>query len=39
VPRAGPKKGHRYSLAFKLEAVKLSQLKGVEVQAGAEGGK
>ena len=36
MPRAGPKKAHRYSLEFKLKAVKLSQLKGVEVQAVAE---
>ena len=35
MPRAGPKKVHRYSLEFKLKAVKLSQLKGVEVQAVA----
>jgi transposase-like protein len=35
VPGAGPKKIHRYSLEFKLKAVKLSQLKGVEVQAVA----
>ena len=34
--RAGPKKVHRYSLEFKLKAVKLSQLKGVEVQAVAD---
>ena len=26
--RVGPKKVHRYSLEFKLKAVKLSQLKG-----------
>jgi transposase len=36
VPRAGPKKVQRYSLEFKLKAVKLSQLKGIEVQAVAE---
>ena len=36
MPRAGPKKVHRYSLEFKLKAVKLSQLKGVEVQAVAD---
>jgi transposase len=36
VPRAGPKKVQRYSLEFKLKAVKLSQLKGVEVQAVAD---
>ena len=34
--RAGPKKVHRYSLEFKLKAVKLSQLKGVDVQAVAD---
>ncbi len=34
--RAGPKKVHRYSLEFKLKAVRLSQLKGVEVQAVAD---
>jgi len=33
VPRAGPKKVRQYSLEFKLKAVKLSQLGGVEVQA------
>ena len=32
----GPKKVHRYTLEFKLKAVKLSQLKGVEVQAVAD---
>ena len=36
MPRAGPKKVHRYSLEFKRTAVKLSQLRGVEVQAVAE---
>ena len=36
MPRAGPRKVQRYSLAFKLKAVNLSQLKGVEVQAVAE---
>ena len=36
MPRAGPRKVHRYSLEFKLKAVKLSQLNGVEVQAVAE---
>lgn len=36
MPRAGPKKVRRYSLEFKLKAVKLSQLAGVEVQAVAE---
>jgi transposase len=34
--RIGPVKVRRYSLEFKLKAVKLSQLKGVEVQAVAE---
>lgn len=34
--RAGPRKVQRYSLEFKLKAVKLSQLKGVEVQAVAD---
>lgn len=33
--RAGPEKVHRHSLKFKLKAVKLSQLKGIEVQAVA----
>ena len=28
----GPKKVQRYSVEFKLKAVKLSQLKGVQVQ-------
>ena len=36
MPRAGPRKTQRYSLEFKLKAVKLSQLKGVEVQAVAD---
>jgi transposase-like protein len=36
VRRAGPKKVRQYSLEFKLKAVKLSQLKGVEVQAVAD---
>ena len=36
MPRAGPRKVQRYSVEFKLKAVKLSQLKGVEVQAVAE---
>lgn len=35
MPRAGPRKVQRYSLEFKLKAVKISQLKGVEVQAVA----
>ena len=34
--RAGPRKIHHYSLEFKLKAVKLSRLKGVEVQAVAD---
>jgi transposase len=33
--RVGPVKVRQYSLEFKLKAVKLSQLKGVEVQAVA----
>jgi len=36
MPRAGPRKVQRYSLEFKLKAVKLSQLRGVEVQAVAD---
>ncbi|MFN7982433.1 MAG: transposase [Vicinamibacterales bacterium] len=32
----GPKKVQRYSLEFKLKAVKLSQMPGVEVQAVAD---
>lgn len=36
MPRAGPRKVQRYSLEFKLKAVKLSQVKGVEVQAVAD---
>ena len=36
MPRAGPRKVQRYSLEFKLKAVTLSQLKGVEVQAVAD---
>jgi transposase-like protein len=36
MPRAGPRNVQRYSLEFKLKAVKLSQLKDVEVQAVAE---
>lgn len=36
MPRAGPRKVRQYSLEFKLKAVKLSQLKGVEVQAVAD---
>ncbi len=34
--RAGPRKVQRYSLEFKIKAVKLSQLQGVEVQAVAD---
>jgi len=34
--RVSPVKVRRYSLEFKLKAVKLSQLKGVEVQAVAD---
>jgi transposase len=34
--RIGPVKVRRYSLEFKLKAVKLSRLKGVEVQAVAD---
>lgn len=36
MPRAGPKNVRRFSLEFKLKAVTLSQLKGVEVQAVAD---
>ena len=32
----GPKKVHRYSVEFKLTAVKLSRMSGVEVQTVAE---
>jgi transposase len=34
--RIGPKKVHRYSVEFKLTAVKLSRMAGVEVQTVAE---
>ena len=34
MPQAGPRKVQRYSLEFKLKAVKLSQLKDVEVAGG-----
>lgn len=34
--RAGPRTVHRYSLEFKLKAVKLSHLTGVRVQEVAE---
>ena len=36
MPRAGPRKVQRYSLEFKLKAVTLSRLQGVEVQAVAD---
>lgn len=35
MPRAGPKKVQRYSQAFKVAAVRLSQQPGVQVQAVA----
>lgn len=35
MPRAGPKKVQQYSPSFKLAAVRLSQQKGVQVQAVA----
>ena len=35
MPRAGPRKVHRYSLEFTLKAVKLSQLKGVDADDDA----
>jgi transposase-like protein len=34
--RVSPRKVHRYSLEFKRQAVNLSQLEGVEVQAVAD---
>jgi transposase len=34
--RASRRRIHRYSLEFKRQAVKLSQLEGVEVQAVAD---
>jgi transposase len=34
--RAGPRKVQRYSLKFKLKAVKLSQPRGVQIQAVAD---
>ena len=34
--RAGPRKVREYSLEFKLQAVRLTQLEGVEVQAVAD---
>ena len=36
MPRAGPRQVRQYSPEFKLRAVKLSRLKGVEVQTVAE---
>ena len=36
MPRAGPRKVNAYSREFKLKAVKLSQLPGVQVQAVAD---
>lgn len=36
MPRAGPKKIQRYGAAFKLKAVKMSQLEGVKVNDVAE---
>ena len=36
MPRAGPRKIHRYSLEFKATAVRLSHLPDVEVQAVAK---
>jgi transposase-like protein len=35
MPRAGPKKTQRYSLAFKRTAVQLSQRPGMQVQVVA----
>ena len=35
MPRAGPKKVQEYSAEFKLEAVRLSRQRGVQVQAVA----
>jgi transposase len=35
VGKPGPKKVHRYSVEFKLTAVKLSHMEGVEVQTVA----
>jgi transposase len=32
----GPKKGHRYGVEFKLTAVKLSGMSGVQVQTVAD---
>ena len=34
--RIGPVKSHRYTVEFKLKAVKLRSLKGVQVQDVAE---
>jgi transposase len=36
MPRAGPRQVRQYSLEFKLKAVTLSQLAGVQVQAVAD---
>jgi len=36
MPRADPRKDQRYSLESKRNAVKLSQLKDVDVQAVAD---
>ncbi len=36
MPELVPPKVRRYSLEFKLKAVRLSELKGVEVRAVAE---
>jgi len=36
MPRAGPRKVQAYTLEFKLKAVKLSQLPGIEVRAVAD---
>jgi transposase len=36
MPRSGPKKVQRYSLEFKLTAVRLSEEPGIQVKAVAE---
>lgn len=36
MPRAGPRRVQRYGLEFKLKAVRLSQVEGVEVQSVAD---
>jgi transposase len=36
MPRAGPKRVQRYSLEFKLTAVRLSEQPGIQVKAVAE---